>query len=295
MHFRKAAVRLTAALLTVSALLTPAFAVTGTVATGGDVLRVRAEGNTSAEILKNISDGTQVEVLGITKDGWYQVSVEDIKGFVSGDFLSVPEGSDVPEVFEPYYAKVTCSSSLNIRSGPGTGYAKVGKLSSGAVVKIIGAADGWLQTESGYVSAEYMEKTEAPAANTKAATSKGQEVVNYALQFVGYPYVYGGSSPSGFDCSGFTSYVYKHFGVSLNRSAADQLDNGTPVSKSDLRPGDLLLFKKGNSSKRATHAALYIGNGQFVHASTAKTGVKINKLTDSYYTKGLVGCRRIFN
>ena len=125
-------------------------------------------------------------------------------------------------------------------------------------------------------------------------SSKGQEIVDYALQFVGYPYVYGGSSPKGFDCSGFTSYVYKHFGYSLNRSASGQLDNGKAVSMSQLQPGDLVIFKKsGTGSKRASHVGLYIGNNQFVHASTSKVGVIISSLSSSYYTTGFVGGRRI--
>ena len=87
--------------------------------------------------------------------------------------------------------------------------------------------------------------------------------------------------------------MYKQFGYSLNRTCSGQLDNGTPVSMSELQPGDLVIFKKGNSSSRATHVGLYIGDNQFIHASTAKVGVIINKLSDYYYTTGFVGGRRI--
>ena len=120
------------------------------------------------------------------------------------------------------------------------------------------------------------------------------QAVQLALSFVGYPYVYGGSSPKGFDCSGLTSYVYKQFGISLNRTCSGQLDNGTPVSMSELMPGDLVIFKKyANSSQRASHVGLYIGNGQFVHASTYGVGVIVSKMTDAYYTTGFVGGRRV--
>ena len=152
--------------------------------------------------------------------------------------------------------------------------------------------DGWYKISGGYVCADYV--TEIDAAAYQASYSKGQEIADYALQFKGYRYVHGGSSPStGFDCSGFTSYVYKQFGYSLNRTCSGQLDNGTPVSMSELQPGDLVIFKKGNSSSRATHVGLYIGDNQFIHASTAKVGVIINKLSDYYYTTGFVGGRRI--
>ena len=110
---------------------------------------------------------------------------------------------------------------------------------------------------------------------------------------MGYPYVYGGSSPSGFDCSGFTSYVYKQFGHSINRTASAQLDNGYAVSMSELQPGDLVMFKKGSTSKRATHVGLYIGNNQFVHASTSSVGVIISSMSEAYYTTGFVGGRRL--
>ena len=127
-----------------------------------------------------------------------------------------------------------------------------------------------------------------------ASATLGSEIANYALTFVGYPYVYGGSSPSGFDCSGFTSYVYAQFGISLNRSASNQLDNGTPVSMSELQPGDLVLFKKsGTGSKRASHVGIYIGGNQFVHASTSTVGVIVSNMSDAYYTSGFVGGRRL--
>ena len=87
--------------------------------------------------------------------------------------------------------------------------------------------------------------------------------------------------------------ITQQFGYSLNRTCSGQLDNGTPVSMSELQPGDIVIFNKGNSSKRATHVGLYIGNNQFIHASTAKVGVIISKLSDAYYTTGFVGGRRI--
>ena len=111
---------------------------------------------------------------------------------------------------------------------------------------------------------------------------------------MGYPYVYGGSSPKGFDCSGFTSYVYKQFGITINRTASTQLDNGTPVSMSELQPGDLVMFKKsGTGSKRASHVGIYIGNNQFVHASTSTVGVIVSDMDYAYYTTGFVGGRRL--
>ncbi len=167
----------------------------------------------------------------------------------------------------------------------------MGSLYTGRTAEVVEKLDGWYHISDGYVSADYV--TEIDAAAYEASYSKGQEIADYALQFKGYRYVHGGSSPSGFDCSGFTSYVYKQFGYSLNRTCSGQLDNGTPVSMSELQPGDIVIFKKGNANTRATHVGLYIGNNQFIHASTAKVGVIISKLSDAYYTTGFVGGRRI--
>lgn len=295
MHLNRIAARLTASFLLVSSLIVPAFAVSGTVNSGDSSLRVRESANTDSSVLKSLDHGTSVEVLGTTESGWYQISHDGTVGFVSGDYLMISDGNtaSIPVVAEPVYLKVT-ASSLNVRSGAGVSFSKVGKLGAGAVVKGVKTADGWYQIDSGYISADYVSViTAAEAAKATTASSKGSEIAAYALTFVGSRYVYGGSSPSGFDCSGFTSYVYRQFGYTLNRSSSDQLDNGTAVSMSNLQPGDLVIFKKGNTSKRATHVGLYIGNGQFVHASTAKVGVIVSSLSEAYYTSGFVGGRRI--
>lgn len=304
MNFKRTASRLTAGLLLVSALITPALAATGTVNAEGSSLRLRAEASTTGSVLKNLSHGTKVDVLSVLENGWYQVDYNGTTGYVSGDYLTVmedgvqdeavPTAEPAPQAAEPVAEKVyikVVEGPLNIRSGPGTDYDRVGSLSTGRMAEVLETLDGWYKIGSGYVSADYV--TEVDGAAYEASYSKGQEIADYALQFVGYRYVYGGSSPSGFDCSGFTSYVYKQFGYKLNRSASDQLDNGTPVSMSELQPGDIVIFKKGNSSKRATHVGLYIGNSQFVHASTSKVGVIISKMSDAYYTTGFVGGRRI--
>ena len=112
-------------------------------------------------------------------------------------------------------------------------------------------------------------------------------------KYLGYKYVAGGSSPStGFDCSGFTTYVFRNFGVSLNRSSKDQIKNGTAVSKSNLQPGDIVIFK--NQGKTAIgHVGIYIGSGNFIHAANKKEGVVITALSSSYYSQRYVGARRV--
>lgn len=113
----------------------------------------------------------------------------------------------------------------------------------------------------------------------------GNDIVAYAKQFLGCKYVYGGMSPSGFDCSGFTSYVYKHFGYSLNRTSSGQQSNGVGVDKSNLKPGDILCF--------TGHVGIYIGGNSFIHAANPSKGVIITSLSDSYYVKNYITARRI--
>lgn len=303
MNFKHTLSRLTAGLLLVSTLITPALAATGTVNAEGSKLRLRSEANTGSSVLTYLPHGTKVDVLSEAVNGWYQVSYNGSTGYVSSDYLTVTEDTaaqSVPQAETPVaetaadskcYIKVT-EGPLNIRSGPGTDYSRVGSLSAGRTAEVVEVLDGWYHITNGYVSADYV--VEIDAAAYEASRTKGQEIADFALQFKGYRYVHGGSSPStGFDCSGFTSYVYKQFGYSINRTCSGQLDNGTPVSMSELQPGDIVIFKKGNSSSRATHVGLYIGNNQFIHASTAKVGVIINNLSDYYYTTGFVGGRRI--
>ena len=292
MQFHRYAGRFAAGLLLVSSMISPALAVTGTVASGDTTLRVRSEASTAGEVLTKLDNGVQVEVLSTVDSGWYQISYEEITGYVSGEYLTVDEAeaASLPQERAPVYVRIT-ADSLNIRSAPGTDQEKVGKLSAGRIVETLEELeDGWYRIEEGYISAEF---TEVVDPSELVQSSKGQEIVNYAMQFLGYPYVYGGSSPRGFDCSGFTSYIYKQFGYSISRTCSGQLDNGVPVSMSELQPGDIVIFKKGNANTRATHVGLYIGNNQFIHASTAKVGVIISKLSDAYYTTGFVGGRRI--
>lgn len=309
MHFKRTVSRLTAGLLLAVSMVSPALAATGTVNTEGSSLRLRAGASTSSAILTKMPHKSQVDLLeDQANDGWYHVSYKGMEGYVSADYLIVSEDSAEPaapstvsvspaavsdtpsdETADAMYIKVL-QGPLNIRTGPSTDYDRVGQLSVGRTAKVLDVLDGWYQIETGYVCGDYVKEVDAAEVQN---SGKGQEIADYALQFLGCKYVYGGSSPSGFDCSGFTSYIYKQFGYSLNRSASDQLKNGVAVSRGELQPGDLVMFKKGGGSKPASHVGLYIGNNQFIHASTSKVGVIISRLSDAYYTTGFVGARRI--
>ena len=250
-----------------------------------DALNVRSAPNTEAEIVGELASGKVTRVLAET-DGWYQV----YGGYIDAEYTEAATLDDA--IADGLYVRVT-TSRLNIRSGAGTGYAKVGSLASGRRVKVLGIENGWYQIEQGYISGDYAEEVDYSPA---AVSGKGQELANIALQYVGYSYVYGGASPSvGFDCSGLMQYACAQLGYSINRTASAQLQNGVSVGWDELSPGDLVFFKKpGNtSSKPVSHVGMYIGDGKFVHASDYGVGVIISKLSDAYYTTGYVGARRI--
>lgn len=121
---------------------------------------------------------------------------------------------------------------------------------------------------------------------------QGEQVAAYAQQFLGVNYTHGGRSPqTGFDCSGFAYYVYKHFGITLSTGPAGQLQQGTQVSKSDLQPGDIVFFRSENS-RSGYHEGIYIGNNKFIHAVAPGRPVQITNLDSSWYTQRFLEARR---
>lgn len=171
--------------------------------------------------------------------------------------------------------KAVKGSSYEIVEDMGDGWVKIKVGSTTGYLPVSGNATiGVGNAEAEEVMAADGEASLKPAA-ADASTSRRQQLVNYSLQFVGGKYKAGGSDPhTGADCSGFTSYVMKNgAGVTINRSSRSQATQGIPVSASQMRPGDLVFYGSGRG---INHVALYIGNGQVVHASTYKTGIKIS-------------------
>ncbi len=210
----------------------------------------------------------------------------------TGTVYGAPE--EIPEENQVAYAEV--STCLNIREGAGMEYPVIARLPKDGYCEVKKEEGAWCYIESeeieGYVYKAYLETgmnqetylkrtgREEPVYAYKVETvemntaGKGQEIADFALQFVGNPYVWGGTSlTSGADCSGFVQSVYRNFGISLPRVAADQAQAGTRVSLEQLQTGDLIFYADGGA---IYHVVLYLGNGQVVHASSAATGIKIS-------------------
>ena len=212
------------------------------------------EADGSSEVLDTLKDGDRLEVTGFD-NGWFAVKKGDTTGYVTGDDLDLTMEKEAPKP----------------------------KVTAAAVKKAVTetAADGTNDTG---------DSTDSAA----SSSGSGSDIVSFAQQYLGVPYVYGGTSGSGFDCSGFTMYVFSHFGISLAHGATPQLNNGYAVSMSDLQPGDLVFFfGTYNTSSAASHVGIYVGGGQFIHASSSR-GVIISSLSESYYANRYLGARRVF-
>lgn len=261
----------------------------GIVETSG--LRLRAKPSTDADILDSASYGDNVVVIREWGD-FYLVDYNLQIGYMARQYVTFKERENV----ELGYGKVV-DASVNLRAKPDPASDLLATLSTGDKAYIIGFNCGWYKvtygSQTGYIRSDLLELTEKPAANSGGASyvSLGQQLVDLAKQYTGTPYVWGGTTTSGFDCSGYTKYVYAQLGYTIKRTAAQQLTNG--VSVTSLQLGDLVFFNNTySSSLAATHVGIYVGDNQFIHAASG--GVKITDLSDSFYASRYVGARRIF-
>ena len=180
---------------------------------------------------------------------------------------------------------------LNVRVSPNTDCEVINKLYTNTSVDVIYTTNtGWCcvklsDNSTGFVSAKYLQFG-------LPSTNNGLTIANDAHNYLGCSYVYGASGPSSFDCSGFTSYLYKKYGYSIPRTASMQGTIGTYVDKSNLQLGDLVFFSN-RSDKKINHVGIYTGNGNFIHASTSTRGVVKDSLSSNYYTNHYITARRI--
>ena len=274
-----------------------------------DVLNVRSGAGTGYGKVGSLKKGASVTITGET-NGWYAITAGSVKGYVSAEYIDLaPAGgsSNAPAVDEPPVTDelepqrgIVSTSALNVRSGPGTGYSRVALLSRGASVTVTGKSGSWYAITAGsiegYVSAEYI--TILDGSNTSDG-SVGAAAAAMAASLVGSPYVYGASGPSGFDCSGLLYYIYRQLGYSIARGSSSQYNqSGYFVSTSEMQPGDLVYFfdprfDGSGGTLPTTHAGIYVGNNQFIHASTTSYRVQYDDLFGGYYEPYLVGVKRI--
>lgn len=283
-------------------------------------LRLRSQPDTNSSTLAQAPNGDCVVV--VSKEGdWYQVIYNLQEGYMHESYLTVL----TKENAELGYGRIL-GDQVNLRSGPSTAYGSVATANRGETCYILGLNEGWykVQYEGNicYVRSDFLELTEIPYENQASPNSpkyyrhgksigalpsgssgseepsdsgyraSGSEILAEAQNYLGTPYVSGGASPSGFDCSGFTYYVLKQCGYAPYRTPADQYRQGTAVDKSSLQPGDIVFFANTYASG-ISHVGIYAGNGQFIHSPNSRSTVSYSDLTRGYWADHYYGARRM--
>ena len=262
-------------------------------------LNVREEPSMDGKIIGKMTSKAAGEILDDSVEGWYKIKSGKITGYISSDPQYTATGQEAKDIATgtATLMAVVNTDMLNVRTEPSTDASIWTQISKEERYPVLNQLDGWVEIEldagdeEGSVDKAYVSTRDnnvevryalneaikfsplEEAAN--ASASLRNKIVNYALQFVGNPYVWGGTSlTKGADCSGFTMKVYEHFGVSLPHYSGSQAQMGKAVSSSEMRPADLIFYT--DSKGRVNHVAMYIGNGQIVHAASRRSGIKIS-------------------
>ncbi len=279
------------------------------------LLNVRSGPGQNYSVVTTVARNSRVVILEKTNSDWYHINHQGAVGYISTDYIK--------EVLTAENFKATGTvdgSGVRMREKPNTTSANLGTYNNGTKMAVIGINNGWYKVQysgkTGYIRSDLMKITGAPASSSSSSSSSsgnsgstnnkapaytpsgnvslGQQIADFASQYIGYPYVYGAESPAyGFDCSGLVYYTCKQLGISISRTARQQYKNhGVQVSKANLQPGDLVFFSS-NGGYSITHVGIYTGDSKFVHASTSKVGVITSDLDSAYYTKVWYGAKRI--
>ncbi len=252
-------------------------------------LNVRKGAGTDSKVVGKMSNHDACEILG-KKDGWIKIKSGKVKGYVKSGYLLMGDAALAIAEKEVETVATVNTTTLRVREDTSTDSAIVSLVGEGEDLVVEKIVDDWYKVEvddqKGYISGDYVTISQKlPTASSVEELENGTGVsdtrvslVQYALQFVGNRYVWGGTSlTNGIDCSGFTMQIYARYGISLPHHAASQPGYGTRISASDAQPGDLFFYGSGST---ISHVGIYIGNGQIVHASNARTGIKIS---NAYY------------
>lgn len=252
-------------------------------------LNVRDKAGEDGELVGKMTKNAACEILSIEGE-WAHIKSGKVEGYVHTDYLLTGEAAKQKAAEVVYTVAKVNTQTLKVREEPSTECPVITLVAQDERLEVVEQKpEGWakimLDDEEAYVSTDYcVVEEELETAVTMKELLYGNGISNtridlcqYAKQFVGNPYVWGGTSlTNGADCSGFVQSVFKKFGVSLPRSSRQQVGVGTKISLADAKPGDLIFYAKGGT---INHVALYIGDGQVVHASSPKTGIRISNAT----------------
>lgn len=252
-------------------------------------LNIRQEASTDSEVIGILTNHNACELLEDAGE-WYKVTSGKVTGYVNKQYLVTGDEAEAIAEQEIKTVATVNTETLNVRAEKSTEAAVLSQVGNSEAFTVNSVADGWVEISVddsvGYISQDYVTLAQAlPTAKTIEQVKYGDgvsdvraSVVSYALQFVGNRYVWGGTSlEKGIDCSGFTMRILGKYGISLPHSSKAQPSYGTKISASEAKPGDLFFYGSGRS---ISHVAIYIGNGQIVHASNKRDGIKVS---NAYY------------
>ena len=263
-------------------------------------LNVREKADTNSKIVTQLNQNDEVTVIKAVDNTWSKVKAGNYEGFTASQYLSNKKSSDTTsrgaeDTRNSEEAKKKAEEAKKKEEEEAKKKAEAEAKKKAEEAKKKEEAEAKKKAEEAKKKAEAEAKKKettkktSSSSKTKKSSKKskttGADIVAYAKKFLGCRYVYGTAGPKTFDCSGLTSYVYKHFGYSLNRTSGGQRSNGKEVNKSDLQPGDILCF--------TGHVGIYIGGNKFIHAANPRKGVIISSLSESYYVKHYITARRI--
>lgn len=271
-----------------------------------DRVNFRESESTDSKVIRMLSEDTKVWVID-QQENWYKIVVDNEVGYVHSLYVQLDSESA---------ARGTVNADeVKLRAGPSTNKGIVASYDRDKPLIVYLRQDDWYKVKTSDNNVGWIYKKYVTLSNQSASRSldvlfldesayvmdvgnTGERAAAIAQKYLGVKYVWGGMSPSGFDCSGLMVYVYKQLGITLTRVAAEQARHGTPVSKSNLKPGDLVFFYTDSSnSGYISHCGMYIGGGKFIHASSSRTQnrVTISSLNNSWYSSVYVKARRYGN
>ncbi|MBP8640758.1 MAG: C40 family peptidase [Oscillospiraceae bacterium] len=247
------------------------------------------EPNTNSSILGVLPQDSFVVVEEMVNDAWYKIVYSGATGYVSSEFLLFSD-----KLEGDFGSGNIIGTDVYLRDGASQSSNVIGVFADGTRMQVLGVYGSWYkvkcENQTGFIFSDEF-SLNGGISDLNVAEDNGQIIVDTAMKYLGVRYLWAGSSPKGFDCSGFVNYVYKECGYSINRTAALIYQNGTYVDKADLQVGDAVCFS--SSSNSIGHVGIYIGDGQFIHASSGSGCVIISDLSENYYLNRYVGARHI--
>lgn len=266
---------------------------TGEVVNVSTALKIRQGAGQGYEVLGWLSLGDKVNVIS-RSDKWYKINANGIIGFVHSDYLKEVDSNNSTSnnnnnnnnenIGLDKGKIINVETNLRVRGSMDVSSNIVGYLTSNQTVDILSRSGDWYKIrfdtysvkKEGFVQSKYIEAFK----DTGTTSDNGSKVVQEAKKYIGIDYLWGGSTPVGFDCSGLTSYVYKKFNINIGRTTWEQIKNGKVVPTSGMKEGDLIFFGSSSDPNNPTHVGMYVGNGSFLHSPKRGEKVTITKLSD---------------